>query len=227
MKIIMWSISVVSLIITCFVLQLLPDKIPMHYDLNGNIDRWGDKSESLIFPIVILFVCLLWTLFIAVFEKKLKKAKTEKELIEAKSNIKILSIVGICEAVIFSIMHFVSMYSSYNEAVKGMDKAHINISNVSCFLLGVMFIVLGNVIPKSKRNSSVGIRTSWSMYNDITWRKSNFFGGIAMIVTGVLTALTSVFVSGSLSTLLLIVYLLAFTVACIVYSKLVYEQEKK
>ena len=126
----------------------------------------------------------------------------------------------------FSIMHFVSMYSSYNEAVKGMDKANINISNVSCFLLGVMFIVLGNVIPKSKRNSSVGIRTSWSMYNDTTWRKSNLFGGIAMIVTGILTALTSVFVSGGLSTLLLIVYLLAFTVACIVYSKLVYEQEK-
>ena len=67
MKIIMWSVSVVSLIVTCFVLQFLPDKIPMHYDLNGNIDRWGNKTESLIFPIVILFVCLLWTLFIAVF----------------------------------------------------------------------------------------------------------------------------------------------------------------
>lgn len=67
MKIIMWSVSVVSLIVTCFVLRFLPDKIPMHYDLNGNIDRWGNKTESLIFPIVILFVCLLWTLFIAVF----------------------------------------------------------------------------------------------------------------------------------------------------------------
>ncbi|MCI8639274.1 MAG: DUF1648 domain-containing protein [Coprococcus sp.] len=30
----------------------IPDKIPMHYDWNGNIDRWGGKIELLILPVM-------------------------------------------------------------------------------------------------------------------------------------------------------------------------------
>ena len=50
MKRIMWAISVISLAGTAVVLQFMPEKVPMHYDLAGNIDRWGSKYENLIFP---------------------------------------------------------------------------------------------------------------------------------------------------------------------------------
>ena len=30
----------------------IPDKVPMHYDFAGNIDRWGSKLEILILPII-------------------------------------------------------------------------------------------------------------------------------------------------------------------------------
>ena len=56
MKKIMWAISFISLIGTVIVLQFMPDRIPMHYDMAGNIDRWGSKYESLIFPILILAI---------------------------------------------------------------------------------------------------------------------------------------------------------------------------
>ncbi len=32
----------------------------MHHDLEGNIDRWGSKYESFVFPAIILFVSLHW-----------------------------------------------------------------------------------------------------------------------------------------------------------------------
>ena len=227
MKKVMWFISLIPLVVTSFILQFFPDKIPMHYDLEGNIDRWGNKAESLIFPIIILFISLFWTLFIYHFEKKIKTAKTEKDVMEAKSNAKILSIVGICMAVMFSFMHFFSMYSSYVEAIEEMEHAKVNIANVSCVLLGIMFIVLGNFIPKTKKNGTVGVRTVWSMYNDNTWRKSNLFGGAAMVIIGVLTIITSIFVSGGVSTVLMLVYLLIFVIATVAYSKKVYNQENK
>ena len=35
-------------------------------------------------------------------------------------------------------------------------------------------------MPKTKKNGTIGVRISWSMYNDVTWAKSNYFGAIAV-----------------------------------------------
>ena len=39
----------------------IPDKIPVHYDWEGNIDRWGNKAELMILPIMSWFLYLLIT----------------------------------------------------------------------------------------------------------------------------------------------------------------------
>ena len=39
----------------------IPDKIPAHYDWEGNIDRWGSKTELMILPIMSWFLYLLIT----------------------------------------------------------------------------------------------------------------------------------------------------------------------
>lgn len=54
MKKLMWAISVFALVLTAVVLQFMPDSVPMHNDLAGNIDRWGSKCEKLLFPVIIL-----------------------------------------------------------------------------------------------------------------------------------------------------------------------------
>lgn len=225
MKKFMWIMALIPLIVTAIVLQFIPDTIPMHYDLMGNIDRWGNKTEEFVFPVIILVVTLFWHLMIRFFEKKVEKAKTEKEQKEAASNAKILGIVGISQAIMFGIMHYFSMYSSCVEARSGSTKAVIDIAKVSCILCGILFIVLGNFITKSKKNGVVGVRTIWSMHNDDTWRKSNRFGAICLIVAGALTIVTTVFASGMVSTILLVVYIVLVAVASIVYSKIVYDKE--
>lgn len=39
----------------------IPDKIPAHYDWEGNIDRWGNKSELIFLPMMSWFLYLLIT----------------------------------------------------------------------------------------------------------------------------------------------------------------------
>ena len=95
MKKIMWIVAMIPVVVTSVVLQFMPDIIPMHHDLEGNTDRWGSKTESFIFPVIILFITLFWHLLIYVFEKKSKNANTEKEQMEAKSSAKVLCVVGI------------------------------------------------------------------------------------------------------------------------------------
>lgn len=225
MKKIMWVVAMLPVIVTCVVLQFMPDVIPMHHDLQGNTDRWGSKAESLIFPIIILFITLFWHLLIYVFEKKSKNAKTEKEQMEAKSSVKVLCVVGLSQAIMFSIMHYFILYSSWMQANTGSLIATIDIAKVSCILCGIMFIVLGNFMTKAKRNAVVGLRTIWSLHNDNTWRKSNRFGAICIIITGLLTIITTALTSGMTGTIFMLVYLFLAMIVAMVYSKKVYDKE--
>ena len=151
--------------------------------------------------------------------------KSEKEQMEAKSAVKVLGIVGISQTVMFGIMHYFILYSSYMQATAGSRKAAVDISKVSCILCGIMFIVVGNFMTKAKRNALVGIRTTWSMYNDNTWRKSNRTGAILIIIAGMLTIITTTLTSGNLGTVFMLIYILAAAVIAVAYSKKVYDQE--
>ena len=90
-----------------------------------------------------------------------------------------------------------------------------------------MLVVVGNFMTKAKKNAIVGVRTTWSIYSDNTWRKSNRFGAICIIVVGLLTIITTVFTNGIISTIFLLMYLLLATVIVVIYSKKVYNHERK
>ena len=227
MKRLMWIFALVPVAVTGIVLQFMPDTIPMHYDMSGSIDRWGSKMESFILPAAILLITLFWHLMIHAFEAKASRADSEKEQMEAKSAAKILCIVGLSQAVMFGIMQYFILYSSYVQAGTGSAEATIDIAKVSCILCGIVFVVLGNFMTRVKKNAVVGIRTPWSMYNDNTWRKSNYFGAVCFIIAGVLTIVTAAFVSGTTSTIFLLVYILAASVIAVIYSKKVYNLERK
>ena len=222
---VMWIISFVPLVITAVVLGFLPDKVPMHYNSEGEIDRWGSKYENLIFPIIIIFLALFWQMFIWYFEKKAAKSKEDKIRKEAVSNAKVLSIVSISMSVMYCIMQCFFLYKAYIEANAKVTGDVIDTAQMSCILLGLMFVVIGNFMPKTRRNGVVGFRIVWSMYNDVTWAKSNRFAGIALIIVGVLTIITSIFVEGMLATGLMLIYLFISLIVMVIYSYKVYKTQ--
>ena len=63
MKKVMWIVAMIPVVVTSVVLQFMPDIIPMHHDLEGNTDRWGSKTESFIFPVIILFITLFRSVY--------------------------------------------------------------------------------------------------------------------------------------------------------------------
>ena len=44
-------------------------------------------------------------------------------------------------------------------------------------MLGVMFIFIGNYLPKVKQNRTLGIKISWALNNEENWNKTHRFGG--------------------------------------------------
>ena len=228
MKKLMWIISIVPLVVTAVVLQFLPESVPMHYDMAGNVDRWGSRYENLIFPIIILVLALFMSLLSSLYERKANKAADDKERAGAISNAKILGIVGTAISAMFCVMQCFILYGAYTGAKTQATTATVDIGKVSCILMGVMLMVLGNFMTKTRINGTVGVRISWSMYNDNTWRKSNRFGAIAMILGGLLTIITAVFMKSSIgATMAALGYICLASIITVAYTHKVYVRERE
>ena len=227
MKRIIWSVTLIPLIATAILMQFMPESVPMHFDLSGNADRWGSKYELFIVPAIIMVVILLFSLLIIFFEKKSRNMPDEKSRAGAASNAKALKIIVLCLAVFFAAVDGFILYNAYSMSKGQADEAVIDMVRIICILVGVLMIITANFLPKSRKNSIIGLRTKWSMYNDNTWRKSNMFGAIVLMLVGTLTIIAAAVTTQMLSVILMLVFLLGGAAVCAIYSNIVYKTEMK
>lgn len=204
----LWTVTIVPLLLTLIILPFLQESLPAHYDMNGNIDRWGSKYEQLILPIIIVSLSLFWKLFINYYQKKELSAKTDKERKEASGNKKVIYLVAIGMAIMFTIMHIAFIYAAAMTVINNGNTSHIDINVVSNVALGIFIMAVGNYLPKTKRNSFVGVRTSTSIKDDESWAKENRVGGKIFLLTGLLIIIQALLVGGMISTFITIALLL-------------------
>lgn len=95
------------------------------------------------------------------------------------------------EALIFPVLAYTDLAQTTDLAALSLDLHQILFG-----LLGVGMIFLGNGMPKLRRNAVVGLRTSWSQRSDAAWKKSQQIGGRVFLVTGALTVVLCLLVSG-------------------------------
>ena len=91
------------------------------------------------------------------------------------------------------------------------------LGNTLWFIMGMFFVALGLVLPRVRRNRWVGVRTRWSMSSPEAWARSQRAGGYAMLVAGVLIALSSAW-TGIAAHALRLLAILGAAIVSIVYS---------
>lgn len=202
------------------------DKVAMHYDINGNVDRYGSKYENFIFPVSMIVITIFWLIFIWYYEKKAKSASQEKEREEAKSNAKVIYFVAGGMTVMFGVMQCFFLYGNLVQERDNLNYLPFDINVVTNVLLGILLIVLGNYLPKTKLNSTVGVRTPWSMQNDIVWAKSNRFGGMAGVFSGLVIIIQALLIKGMTSTLITVGIIVLFAIISTIYSYYIYKNLK-
>ena len=67
----------------------------------------------------------------------------------------------------------------------------MNVEKIVCTILGVLFIVLGNYLPKCRQNYYVGIKLPWTLSSEENWNKTHRFGGFVWMICGVLILVSS------------------------------------
>ncbi|HNX01696.1 MAG TPA: SdpI family protein, partial [Candidatus Cloacimonadota bacterium] len=95
-------------------------------------------------------------------------------------------------------------------------------------LIGLLFMFLGNIMPKLSRNYFAGIKTPWTYYSDEIWRKTSRLGGFCFFITGFVFALAGIFNLKETSMSLILIIMVGTTVVLpIFYSFLLYLKAKK
>lgn len=222
----LWFVTILPAIITAIVIQFMEDDVPMHYNASGEIDRWGSKYENFTFPAIIVLFTLFWIVFMNYYRKKANNSTEEKTIKEAENNLKVLNVVAIAMAAMFGIMQCVFLFMAINASKDEGASLDIDTSAITNIVMGVFIIIIGNIVPKAKRNATVGIRTVWSMENDETWAESNRIGGIILVIAGILIIIESAIAGGLASTFIMLGIIIAATILSVIFSYKAYKKYK-
>ena len=175
-KTVCYILMYLPLVVVLIVLPHLPEKIPAHYGFDNQVDRWGSKYEALLFPVISI---LMGYFLLAMARLAAKKEE------HGENNKNVTIIVGILVLILLNALNVYSLYTSFNK-VENLSFVSLDIGQLVFGIIGMLMIVTGNLMPKLRMNSMIGLRTHWSMKNEATWKKSQHIGGISFIIGGII-----------------------------------------
>ena len=211
-KVLLLILAVLPLIVSAIaVLFILPDTVAAHFGIDGQPDRYGSKFEALILPGITLAGYLVYLLI-----KKFYRRTSTEDHSRSERNRSILDTIMI---VLFVLINAVNIYilMMMNDPAIMQDSDNL-INAIIPTVIGVLFIILGNIMPKTKRNSFVGMRLPFAMDTDEHWYIANRAGGIALVVTGLATVIAGLILRSFAYFIVMAATALVTLIVAIIYS---------
>ena len=153
------AVLILNLVVTGYCYPQLPDQIPLHFDAYGEVDRWGGQNTIWLTALLPVGIYGLLHLIPYVDPRKDSYEKHERgfQLVKVGVILFLLAIHGF-------ILSFSMGYPS-------------DIRPFVLFLVGSLFLLIGNHLPNARQNYTFGIRNPWTLHNDVVWRKAHRVGG--------------------------------------------------
>lgn len=193
----------------------LPDIVPTHWDAAGNVDGWSGRMATLGLDLLPLGLLVL---FYALPKIDPRGKAYERMGSFYTGVVTLFTVFLICmtwttELTVFGII-------PQNESPIGIFTG---------VTVGIGLMLLGNYLPKVKRNYSFGCKTPWALDNDQNWRLTHRFGGVAMVLAGLVTVVSGLFSHqmGGAAVVLLLAAVIGSSLATYAYSYLVFRNGNK
>ena len=205
------SIVIVLLpfIYLAYIWNQLPEKVPMHWNIKGEIDRYGEKIELLLIPILLPLLVYIIFLVIPKIDPKNKLNKMGNKL----QSLKVLM------TIFMSVLALFIIYSAKNQSFAN--------PNYIVLLIGVLYIILGNYFKTIKANYFIGIRTPWTLENETVWKETHKLGGKMWFIGGIIIVLSSLILDKQPNFTLFLIITGIISIIPIVYSYIIFNKEKK
>ena len=165
-----WTICS-PIIVGFFYWDQLPDKMATHFDMEGTPNGWSSKWFAIIgIPVVLAVVNVLCTIL------------TETDPRRHKYPEKMMKLVyWICPVVSWICAGLTISYEL------GVEFAAM--PKFASLLMGIMFIVIGNYLPKVKQNYYMGIKLPWTYSDEENWNRTHRMAGKLWVVGGIVLLL--------------------------------------
>ncbi len=183
----------------------LPVQIPTHWGMNGEVDGYSSKGV-VVFGLPLILLAIQWLCVLGS-----TKLDPKGKDINGKMMSLVLWLIPIISIVMSSITYMVAMGKK------------IRMPLVMIILMGIMFILVGNYLPKCKQSYTMGIKLPWTLKSEENWKRTHRLAGVLWVIGGIIILATAFFESFIIFASLTAVMVIVPTV----YSYLYYRKEKK
>lgn len=166
---ILTSIIIVAPIVVGLILwDKLPAQMATHFDANGVADDWAPK-EFAVFGLPLLLLVVHW--FCMAFTSVDPKKQNFSDKI-------IILMMWLCPVVSIAGNGATYLYALDNT---------VNTVPMAVVLVGCVFLVIGNYMPKMKQSYTIGIKIPWALNSEDNWNRTHRLGGYTFMLAGVIT----------------------------------------
>ena len=178
-------IGLLPILMGLAVYSKLPEKMPIHWGLDGEPNGYATRLAGiLILPLIMVGVNVI-------VQFSLESA--------SKTNLKLKKLMLWLLPILSVIFQSLTLSQALGY--------HLDIALITMVTVGIIFILLGNYIPKTSQNRVAGFRFPMTLSNPDNWQKTNRLGGMMLVISGIIMIL-----GGVISTWYPIVAVLTFIV---------------
>jgi uncharacterized membrane protein len=187
----------------------LPETMAVHWDMDGNPNGWMPRPFGAFFGPVFLLV--LWALM------RVLPRIDPREQNYARFGDAYETIVG-ASLLLVLVTHGIVLAEALGH--------HTPVARLVTALVGALFVVIGNVMPRMRPNWWFGVRTPWTLSNDRVWARTHRLAGFSMTAAGVAMIATALVLPSQFGIPVLLAATAAATVGPAVYSYLTWKREQ-
>lgn len=199
-------LCLVPILFSLLVYDKLPQQIPIHWNINGEIDTYAPKFMGAIgLPAIIAVINVVLHVFVYNDPKRQNFSKRMKMIV-----LWMLPIISLTLNIITILICL------------GFD---IDIHVVVPILVGILIMVMGNYLPKCKQNYTMGIRIPWTLAHEDNWNKTHRLAGFLYVIAGFMMICNTIFLFANWF-FVIIVAVVTIAIIPIIYSFYLYQKTK-
>ncbi|MDD6811922.1 MAG: SdpI family protein [Lachnospiraceae bacterium] len=167
-------LTLCPILVGVFLWNRLPDMVATHFDAQNVPNGWSSKVFAVFGIPLILFLMQILCIAVTKFDPKNKNMSR-----------KMISII-------IWIIPIISIVANGTILLYAIGKT-IDVGLIVNLVCGILFLAIGNYLPKCRQNYTVGVKTPWTLENEENWNKTNRFAGWCFLFTGVCFLVNSLF----------------------------------
>lgn len=184
----------------------LPEAFATHWGFDGQADGFSNPAFAVFVPPLILLAAHWLCIFATARDPKNQNRNR-------KPFGMVLWIIPIMSNLACALMFSLAL------------GAEFSVSRVMNLAFGLMFLVIGNYLPKCRQNYTIGIKVPWTYTSEENWNATHRFGGRVWMVGGLLILMSS-FLPRASGIPLMLIAMIALAAIPVVYSYLFYRRQK-